>query len=219
MTLFHYDHCPYCAKARMIFGFKNVPFKDVILLNDDEETPNKMIGKKIVPILQKEDGTYMPESLDIIKYIDSNFGGAEIVSYGGSRSEIQDWLYSARNFNYELSMPRWIKMPLAEFSTQSARDYFQAKKEKNSIGSFSVALDKTPQLIKAAESELKYLENLMLDNGRFYKEEIHIDDFHIFAALRTLTTVKDLKWPSKLLAYVNDMAQKTKVNLFFEHAI
>lgn len=219
MTLFHYDHCPYCAKARMIFGLKGVPFKDVVLLNDDEETPIKMIGKKSLPVLQKDDGTYMPESLDIVKYVDSNFGGGEVVSYTSPRSEIQDWLYSARNYSYDLSMPRWIKMPLGEFATQGGRDYFQTKKEKNSIGSFAVALDKTPELIKTAESELKYLENLMLDNGRFYADDIHIDDFHIFAALRTLTTVKDLKWPPKLLAYVKDMADRTKVNLFFDHAI
>lgn len=218
MKLYHYDHCPYCAKARMIFGLKKVEFEDEILLNDDEETPIKMIGQKMLPILQKEDGTFMPESLDIIKYIDSNFGSGEIVSYSPSRSEIQDWLYSSRNFAYELSMPRWVKMPLKEFTTQSARDYFQNKKEK-SIGAFSTALEKTPELIKKAESELKYLENLMLENGRFYPETLHIDDFHIFTALRNLTTVKDLNWPPKLKQYLDKMAQDSKVNLFFDIAI
>ncbi|HCS3144438.1 TPA: glutaredoxin, partial [Shigella flexneri] len=25
MKLYIYDHCPYCLKARMIFGLKNIP--------------------------------------------------------------------------------------------------------------------------------------------------------------------------------------------------
>jgi glutaredoxin 2 len=219
MKLFHYDHCPYCAKARMIFGFKNIPFENITLLNDDEETPIKMIGKKVAPFIQKDDGSYMPESLDIIKYIDTSFGDIEIVSYSSPKSEIQDWIYSSRNYAYDLAMPRWVQMPLKEFATQSARDYFQTKKEKNNIGSFIVALEKTPEFIKKAESELKYLENLMLDNGRFYIEQLHIDDFHLFGVLRNLTTVNDLNWPPKVLAYVNKLAKDSKVNLFFDMAI
>ncbi len=203
----------------MIFGLKKIKFEDEILLNDDETTPIKMIGKKALPILQKDDKSFLPESLDIIKYVDSKFGDLEIVSYATPRSEIQDWLYSARNYAYDLAMPRWVQMPLAEFETQSARDYFQTKKEKNNIGLFSVALEKTPEFVKKAESELKYLENLMLPNGRFYEDDIHIDDFHLFATLRNLTTVKDLKWPTKVLKYTKTLAERSNVNLFFDHAL
>ena len=39
MTLYIYDHCPYCVKARMIFGFKKQPVRIKTLLNDDEKTP------------------------------------------------------------------------------------------------------------------------------------------------------------------------------------
>lgn len=219
MKLYHYDHCPYCAKARMIFGLKKIDFESVILLNDDEETPKKMTGVKSLPILKKNDGSFMGESLDIIKYVDTDLGGGSLISYTSPNSEIKDWLYSSRNFAYDLAMPRWVQMPLAEFETQSARDYFQTKKEKNNIGSFSEALEATPIFIEKAESELKYLENLMLDNGRFYVDELHIDDFHIFAALRNLTTVKELKWPKKIRAYVDNLASDSKVNLFFDQAI
>ncbi len=219
MKLYHYDHCPYCAKARMIFGLKDIDFKSEILLNDDEQTPVKMIGVKELPILQKKEDSFMGESLDIIKYVDTKFGGGSIISYSSPKQEIKDWLYSSRNFAYDLAMPRWVQMPLDEFKTQSAKDYFQNKKEKTNIGSFSDALKRTATLMEKAESELKYLENLMLENGRFYIEELHIDDFHIFATLRNLTTVKDLKWPNKLRAYLEKLAQSSKVNLFFDHAI
>lgn len=219
MKLYHYDHCPYCAKARMIFGLKKIPFQNEILLNDDEETPIRMVGKKSVPILQKDDKSYMMESLDIIKFVDVNYGPQEIVSYKNPRSEIQDWIYSSRNYAYDLAMPRWIKMPLAEFATDSAKSYFQTKKEKNNIGLFSVALEKTPEFIKKAESELKYLENLMLNNAKFYDDDVHIDDFHIFATLRSLTTVKSLSWPTHLLKYLNTMSERSQVNLFFNQAL
>ena len=50
----------------MIFGLKNLPVELVVLANDDEATPIGLVGKKVVPILVKEDGTAMPESLDIV---------------------------------------------------------------------------------------------------------------------------------------------------------
>ena len=69
-----YDHCPFCVRARMIFGLRGMPVEEVILQNNDEETPIKMIGAKQVPILQKDDGSFMGESLDIVRYIDEMAG-------------------------------------------------------------------------------------------------------------------------------------------------
>ena len=64
-TLYVYDHCPYCVCARMIFGLKKTPFKLDFLMNDDVVTPTKMIGKKVLPIMEI-DGKAMGESLDIV---------------------------------------------------------------------------------------------------------------------------------------------------------
>ena len=74
MKLYVYDHCPFCVRARMILGLKNLPVELVVLANDDEATPIGLVGKKVVPILVKEDGTAMPESLDIVNYVDEHFG-------------------------------------------------------------------------------------------------------------------------------------------------
>lgn len=70
MKLFIYNHCPFCVKARMIFGRKNLPVELVAMLNDDQATPTKLIGKKMAPILMKEDGSCIPESLNIVQYVD-----------------------------------------------------------------------------------------------------------------------------------------------------
>ena len=74
MKLYIYDHCPFCVRARMVFGLRGVAVEEVILQNDDEETPIRMIGAKQVPILQKDDGSFMGESLDIVRYIDEMAG-------------------------------------------------------------------------------------------------------------------------------------------------
>jgi len=70
MKLYIYDHCPFCVRARMIFGLRDVAVEEGVLANDDEAMPIGMIGSKQVPILQKEDGSFMGESLDIVRYID-----------------------------------------------------------------------------------------------------------------------------------------------------
>ena len=143
MKLFIYDHCPYCIKARMIFGLKNVPIELVFLLNDDEQTPIKMIGKKMVPILQKDDGEFMPESMDIVHYIDQNFGGAPIIN-PSKNGQIIAWLDEVSGTRYRLAMPRWIKAGLPEFKTQSSIDYFIKKKEMY-IGYFAEGIAKTSE--------------------------------------------------------------------------
>ena len=90
MKLYVYDHCPFCVRARMIFGLKKVPVDLVTILNDDVETPTKLIGQKIVPILVKENGEAMPESLDIVRYINAHYG--EKVLSETVRPQIEDWL-------------------------------------------------------------------------------------------------------------------------------
>ena len=152
--LFIYDHCPYCVKARMIFGLKNQVLENIILLNDDEKTPVSMIGQKMVPILEKENGEFMPESLDIIKYIDNKISSPLVI--WEEDSAIMEILHQVRVDYYSLTMPRWIQSGMEEFKNESARKYFQNKKEQI-IGSFSVALEKTEHFKKNISNTLESL--------------------------------------------------------------
>ena len=43
MRLYIYDHCPFCARARMIFGLRDVPLETQTLLFDDAETPTRLV--------------------------------------------------------------------------------------------------------------------------------------------------------------------------------
>ena len=89
MKLYIYEHCPFCVRARMIFGLKNISVEQHVFLSDDVKSPTSMIGEKMVPILQKEDGSYMPESLDIVAYVDSNYGKSPVL-IGAKNLEIEE---------------------------------------------------------------------------------------------------------------------------------
>ncbi len=209
--LYIYDHCPYCVKARMIFGLKNQALENITLLNDDEKTPISMIGQKMLPILQKEDGTFMPESLDIIKYIDHKFLPKQVV--WEEDSFLMDQLNQARVDYYSLVMPRWVQSSMEEFKTESARNYFQNKKEQM-IDSFSSALEQTEHFKKNISPILKSLTQQLSPNGKWYKgDHISLNDFHLFAFLRGLTIVKGVPFPIVLQKYMERTAQRTGVPL------
>ncbi|PKT95188.1 glutaredoxin, partial [Neisseria meningitidis] len=70
MKLYMNGHCPFCVRARMAAGLFGADVEEAVLANDDEATPIGMIGAKQVPVLQKEDGSFMGESLDIVRHFD-----------------------------------------------------------------------------------------------------------------------------------------------------
>ncbi len=218
MKLFHYDHCPYCVKVRMILGLKNVDFQLVPLLNDDEQTPIKMIGQKMLPVLEKPDGGFLSESLDIISYIDAlpAFGKPMVGTKKDTR--LNRWFEESRLCIYSLAMPRWVNMDLEEFATPSAIAYFVNKKEKM-IGSFEENLNLSDELIEEAGKHLKNLESLILSGPFFQGKTLSFDDFHVFASLRCLSSVKDLVFPKKTNEYMIFMEKKTSVPLHWEKAL
>lgn len=193
MKLFIYDHCPYCVKARMIFGLKNIPVKLVTLLNDDEETPVKMIGEKMVPILETEPGQFMPESMDIVQFIDKKFPPALVLKE--EDPALLEILSQARTPYYSLVMPRWVHSEMEEFKTLSSRKYFQNKKEQM-IGPFSSSLENTEEFKKEISEILLKIENKTAKTNEWYLgNQISLNDFHLFAFLRCLTIVKNLSFP------------------------
>ena len=211
MKLFIYDHCPYCIKARMIFGLKNINVQIVTLLNDDEKTPISMIGKKMVPILEKAPGQFMPESMDIIKFIDQQF--PPTIVQEKEDPFFLEILDQARLPYYSLVMPRWINSSMEEFKTLSARQYFQNKKEQM-IGPFSIALKNTEMYKQEIKKILLKIENKIKTSNKWYMDnQVSFNDFHLFAFLRSLTIVKNLSFPSRLANYTKQISEKSQIPL------
>ncbi|HDR1252630.1 GrxB family glutaredoxin [Pasteurella multocida] len=215
MELYVYDHCPYCVRAMMIFGLKNIPFKKHVLLNDDEETPIRLVGKKVVPILVKEDGTAMPESLDIVKYIDAHYG--EAILQTAVRPEIEALLAEITSYSNYLLMPRFVKLDLAEFATQSAIDYF-TKKKTDYVGDFTQHFTNTPTYLARLTQDLEKLSALMMGETSL-NQHLSFEDILVFPLLRNLTCVKGLRFPARLEKYIKRLSELSQVDLYTSQAI
>ncbi|WP_024556677.1 glutaredoxin 2 [Franconibacter pulveris 1160] len=209
MKLYIYDHCPFCVKARMIFGLKNIPVELNVLLNDDEETPTRMIGQKMAPILQKDDSRYLPESLDIVYYVDK-LDGKPLLT-GKRNPAIETWLRKVNGYVNRLLLPRIAKAPFDEFATPQARAYFVKKKEA-SIGAFDEHLAHSAGLIKNINDDLRDLDKL-IKQPNAVNGELSEDDIHLFPLLRNLTLVAGVEYPTRVADYRDNMAKQTQVNL------
>jgi len=209
MKLYIYEHCPFCVKARMIFGLKNVPVELVVMRNDDEETPKKLIGQKMAPILQKQDGSAMPESMEIVHYVDRLEG--EPLITGALNPAIGEWLRQMNSYVNKLLLPRIAEAGFAEFATPEARDYFRNKKQA-SIGDFDELKTHAPGLIKKVSDDLRKLDKLIVQPNAV-NGELSEDDFNLFPLLRSLTLVTGIDWPSRVADYRDNMAKQTQVNL------
>ena len=213
MKLYYYDHCPFCVRARMAAGLFGADVEEVVLANDDEATPIGMIGAKQVPILQKEDGSFMGESLDVVRYLDR-----EGRLKDETRPEIQAWLDKVGEYNLKLVHPRVVKIGLPEFETPEAVKYFTDKKEKN-IGSFATNLDKTGQYVERLHEDLAELETLMTEGGTGLNGKAGMEDVLVFPILRNLTVVRGIEWPQKIMDYLLRMSEASGVPLYFDRAL
>lgn len=194
----------------MIFALTSTPVKNIVLQNDDEETPMKMIGKKQVPILEKLDGSFLSESLDIVKFIDKE---TKILSDIRNKN-IETWVSDSRNYLLLLTFPRVIKADLEEFKTQSAVDFFTRKKE-NSIGmTFEEAMGKTPELKLEAEYHIKLLSPLITKLPSVKNKDFSEDDIILFPILRLLSVVYGLKWEKNVSEYMKHISTITQIPLF-----
>jgi len=214
MKLFVYDHCPFCVKARMVFGLTQTAFDLVILLNDDEATPIGMIGKKMTPILQ--DGEHcIAESMDIVARID-NLSGAKLLC-GPRNPAVTQWTNDASGPLFSLALPRWAAADFHEFSTPAARAYFTRNKERM-IGSFKDHMAASPDYIATLNRHLLALEPL-IQSPDAVNGELSEDDIHLFATLRSLSIVQGIIYPPAVNAYRVRMAERSGVNLHDDIAI
>ncbi len=206
MKLYIYDHCPYCTKARMIFGYTNTNVEVITLLNDDEETPIGLINQKMVPILVDDENQALPESLDIISKINST-AQKSVLHEANLNEKLSTWLTDSRQYLYKLAMPRWVKADLKEFKTQSAIDYFTKKKE-DYIGPFKDHIENTQNLLDLAHSHL-------LDLNKFIDEvqesPLSLHHINLYANLRCLTIVKEIEFPDRVLNFMKTQEEASKV--------
>lgn len=208
MKLYVYDHCPFCTRARMIFGLKKIPLELHFFLENDVEGPTQLVGKKITPILEKADGSHMAESMDIVHYLDEQYGD-KLVKPLAKDNPFQAWWDSASTTVLKLAIPRLAQIDLPELATPQARDAFSTRQAK-SFGRFDELLANTPELIKEVEAQLEKLDAVLADYN-----EITEGDFYIFPLLRMLSVTEGVKYPNHVRNYMERMAKASGVDLYF----
>ncbi|ETW00632.1 GrxB family glutaredoxin [Aphanomyces invadans] len=210
--LYIYDHCPFCVRARMIFALKGVDVELVFLANHDEATPIGLVGAKVVPILETPEGIVMPESMDIVRYVDTHYGGTPILADADpTREDLKKWIHDSADVMRRLYHPRFQAGYFAEFAQSASRNYYKTKKEK-SIGSFDVSIANSPAYIQALNQHLADLEG-MLKTPQTVNATLSYDDIDLFGRLRGLTIIKGVVWPPRVRAYISGLSKTTDVPL------
>ncbi len=211
MKLYVYEHCPFCSRARMIFGLKNLPFNMSVIMEGDEDTPNRLVGRKVVPILEKADGTHMAESMDIVRHVDASDGEPLLAGAGDAR--IHDWCKQAWPTVLKLAIPRFTRGNFAEMATAPARAAYLAREQK-AFGDLDLLIEQTPAWIAEITPQLAALASL-LDERKVIDEA----DFVLYPILRCLSIVKGLDYPPAVLSYMARLERDSGVELLFTQAM
>jgi glutaredoxin 2 len=151
VRLYMFEHCSLCFRVRMIAALKHLHLQESVVLDDDTDTMVGLVGKRVIPILVKDDGQPMLESMDMVGYVD---GIGERVLTGPQRPEVTAWADKVVSKTAPLTMPRYPLLGLPEFATVAATDHYTLRKRK-SFGDFVELRARTRQHIDAL---MPYLE-------------------------------------------------------------
>src|SRR3974390_1645938 len=127
MRLYMFEHCSLSFRVQMTAALKRKHLQETVVLDDDTETMVNLVGKRVIPILVKDDGRPMLESMDMVAHIESQ--GAPIFT-GPQRSEIAAWASATADKTAPLTWPRYPLLGLPEFGTVAAHDHFIVRKQK-----------------------------------------------------------------------------------------
>lgn len=217
MKLYIFDSCPFCVRSRMLIGLKNIDCSLEYLMADDADTPTRMIGKKNVPVLEKDDGSYLGESWEINRYIDG-IDGEPLMGEIPNMPKYETWYESFAKEYDLLCYPRMLKLNMPELNSEGAREYFISSRKKVMGMTLDEAFAKTAQLQPVIESKLNDIaQDVSPDAGS--DMNVKFDDFYLFPLLRNLTMVKDLGFPSTLTRYLENLSAATRVPLYLQVAV
>jgi len=196
VRLYLFDHCSICFRVRMAAALKHLHLQETVVLEDDSETMIRLVGKRRVPILVKDDGTAMLESMDMVAHIESL--GAPVLT-GPERPEVSTWANGFADKTPPLTWPRYPLLDLPEFATVAARDHFIVRKRRH----FSDLVElraKTRELVEALMPDLESLDG-MIENPNAVNGTLSLDDIRVLPLLRSAAVVSGLHFPKKVREY------------------
>jgi glutaredoxin 2 len=200
MRLYMFEHCSLCFRVRMTAALKRVHLQETVVLDDDTDTLVGLVGKRVIPILVKDDGRSMLESMDMVKYIDTL---GEPILIGPERPEVATWAEQAVAKSAPLTMPRYPLLGLPEFGTVAALDHYTLRKRK-AFGDFVELRANTRQYLRELTPSLDELERL-IESPKAVNGNLSIDDIRVLPLLRSVAVVKGLRFPEKVRTYFETM--------------
>lgn len=210
MKLYLYEHCPFCTRARLALGLKQIPVELSVIMEGDVDTPTRLVGRKVVPILQKDDGTCMPESMDIVRYVDGLVGPHWFDQ--PPVEAVDAWCKDVFGLMAKLAVPRFTEGNFKELETTEAREAYR-ERERKAFGDLQLLIDQTPALLSEMHEKLNNLEPMLAQD-----RPIGPSDFLLFPVLRSLSIVKGLQLKPNALRYANRLSEESGVELLFDQA-
>ena len=203
MRLYLFEHCSICFRVRMAAALKQLHLQETVVLEDDSETMIRLVGKRRVPILVKDDGQAMLESMAMVAHIESL--GSPVLA-GPERPEVAAWADAFADKTPPLTWPRYPLIGLPEFATVAAHDHYVVRKRER-LGDLVEVRAKTREQIDALMPELEAIDELIESplavNGR-----LSLDDIRVLPLLRSAAVVKGLRLPQKVRAYFEAMMSR-----------
>ena len=188
-----FEHCSLCFRVRMTAALKRLHLQETVVLDDDSDTMIGLVGKRVIPILVKDDGQPMLESMDMVSYID---GIGEPVLTGHEREEIAKWAENVVSKTGPLTMPRYPLLGLPEFGTVAALDHYNSRKRKT-YGDFVELRANTRQYIKELMPHLQELDRL-IESPTAVNGKLSVDDVRVLPLLRSAAVVRGLRFPPRV---------------------
>lgn len=203
MRLYMFEHCSLCFRVRMTAALKHMHLQETVVLDDDTETLVAMVGKRIIPILVKDDGQIMLESMDMVRYID---GQGDPILTGPQRTEVAAWAERFVSKTGPLTMPRYPLLGLPEFATIAALDHYNLRKRK-AFGDFVELRAGTRRYVEELMPDLEELDGL-IENPLALNGTLSVDDVRVLPLLRSAAVVKGLSFPRAVREYFESMMDR-----------
>jgi glutaredoxin 2 len=203
MRLYLFEHCSICFRVRMAAALKRLHLQETVVLEDDSETLIRVVGKRVVPVLVKDDGTPMLESMDMVAHID---GIGEPILVGPQRNELAAWAGATADKTAPLTWPRYALLGLPEFGTIAAHDHFVVRKQKR-LGDLVELRARTRELIEALMPDLEKLDG-MIESPNAVNGKLSLDDIRVLPLLRSAAVVSGLRFPTKVRDYFETMMNR-----------
>jgi len=159
-----------------------------------------LVGKRVIPILVKDCGQPMLESMEMVSYVD---GVGERIFIGPERPEIAAWSDKVVAKTGPLTMPRYPLLGLPEFATVAALDHYTLRKRKT-FGDFVELRANTRHYIKELMPDLEELDRL-IETPWAINGKLSRDDVRVLPLLRSAAVVKGVSFPQKVRAYFETM--------------